>query len=1038
MSLILKPSGSISYTEINTIVVSAGGSSTSSFNALNRQAYSLTSSSVYLAPDKFSEFVGSSVGVFTFADWNGSVSVSDLGVVAYIIGNAASVSVTPTSYALVGTDTSRTISVSIVVPYGYSNEGVTLTGTKTTTQPARNFIFATWNGSVSVDEDGIVSYTLGNAAAVSVNPTSFGLVATATLRTISVSVTVPLFYFNAGSVVSGNATATQPPKLFTFAMWNGTLSVNCDGVISATTGNAATPITFSPTSYPEVDVATPRSPTITITVPSGYGNSGGTVSGTKSATQPAKFLTTTWNGVVSINKNTGIVSATTGNAASIQSITPSTVALVTTSTNRDITVVIVIPSGYCNSGTLSITKTVSQAAADETINITLNGSHNTWQPSGQGDSATLSITTVSVWNTAWTVEVSDSAWIYLESGVYTGTGNGTKTIAVQPNYVGSAGYNGSTRYGSVRVYKNGAYNSIYDIVQITQTVGTAPSSAPTFTMSGDHTFAWNESGVGYSHQINITITGGTEMTSGKFVMDSSEFALNQTDSHITVAETYTNHWEGNVNNTGLSTYSVGVYPKANNSSTSTQKSAEVSFTAGNSGGSNSSYMTAYQSVAPPAFTIANAGIYGFAVAQNGSITAPQASSGTITNRAYSDGGGYGRVNTDTQRFVVVTVQVPGGYSNSGGTVSGTYYATQPSSPTFSFGDAGVSGFYVDANGNITAPYASAGSIVSVTYNGSIGNSYYSIVSTNTNRTATVYVQVPGGYYNQYQNVSGDVSTTQPATDVFTFSMANVTGFAVSQNGTITEPSAQYGTIYSINYNGAEGGGYYLLVNTNTYRNADVVVNVPGGYYNSGGQVSGTVSTTQNATPTFNFGDWNGGVSIGQNGVISYSRGNANSVTINTGNFPVVYTDTSRDVSVTVYAPFGYYNFGGAGIGGTKTTTQPAAPADPTVTVYTLCNTYQQYYIVEGTYSYPYIEILGYCAYYSETTTQPAAPADPTVTVYTICNTSTNYFVEDTYYYPNVEIAGYCAYYAESTTRSVAMGLYYTEFFSISPSTCNCY
>jgi hypothetical protein len=240
--------------------------------------------------------------------------------------------------------------------------------------------------------------------------------------------------------------------------------------------------------------------------------------------------------------------------------------------------------------------------------------------------------------------------------------------------------------------------------------------------------------VAYSYQINVNITGGTEMTSGKFVMDSSEFALNQTDSHITVAETSPNHWEGNVNNTGLSTYSVGVYPKANNSSTTTQKSAEISFTAQNGGGSNSNYVTVYQAVSPPAFTIADAGIYGFAVAQSGAVTAPQASAGTITNRSYSDGGSYGRVNTNTQRSVVVTVQVPGGYSNSGGTVSGTYYATQPPSPTFSFGDAGVSGFYVDANGNITAPYASAGSIVSVTYNGSIGNSYYSIVSTNTNRS----------------------------------------------------------------------------------------------------------------------------------------------------------------------------------------------------------------------------------------------------------------------------------------------------------------
>ena len=994
MALVIKQAGSIAYTEINTAVVNAGGFATASFKGLNSQAYTITNSSVYLPPDKFSEFVGTSGNVFTFGDWNGTVSVSSLGDVTYTLGNAASVSITSTlSYALVGTNTSRTISVSIVVPSGFSNAGSTLSGTKTTTQPARNFTFADWTGGISINQDGVVSSTLGNASVVAFTPASFAVVQTDTSRVVSVTVTPPSGYFNSGTPLAAvNVTVTQPAKLFTFADWTGALSVSCDGVISATTGNATTPITFSPTSYAEVDVATSRTPTITVTVPSGYGNSAGTVSGTKTATQPAKFLSSTWTGVVSINKNTGVVSATTGNAASIQSITPSTVALVTTSTNRTITIVITIPSGYCNSGTLSITKTVSQAAADETINITVAGSHNTWQPSGQGDAASLVISTISVGNTAWTVEVSDAVWIYLEDGIYTGTGNESKMIAVQPNYVGSAGYTGSTRTGSVRVYKNGSYNSIYDIVFIQQAVGTAPVIGPTFTMSGKtHTFAWN-AGLGNYHTISVSSFGGNLMTYGTFSMFNNDFALYDIDAHITVSEDNPGDWVGTITNFSQATYSIGVYPKANNTSTTNTKTATIDFVASNSGGSSQDTATVVQSVSPPTFTIADAGVNGFAVAANGSITAPQVTAGTVTNRVYSGGGSYGRVNTNTQRSVVVTVQVPAGYSNTGGTVSGTYYATQPSSPTFSFGDAGVSGFFVDANGNITAPNLSQGSIYSVTYNGSISNSYYSIVSINTNRTATVYVEVPGGYYNEYQLVSDDVSTTQPATDTFTFETANVTGFAVSQGGTITEPNSSQGTIVSRTYIDSIDNSYYPIVNTNTYRNADIVINVPGGYFNSGGQVSGTVTANQSATPTFNFGDWNGGVSIGQNGVISYSQGNANSVTINTGNFPVVYTDTSRDVSVTVYAPFGYYNFGGAGIGGTKSVTQPAAAAPP---------------------------------------------PDPTVTVYTRCDNGVSYFIEGTYYYPNIEILGYCAYYSESTTKSNAQANGYTEFFSIGYSGCTC-
>ena len=996
MALVIKPSGSISYTEINTSVVNAGGFATSSFNGLNAQAYSLTNSSVYLPPDRFSEFVGTSGNVFTFTDWTGNVTISSLGSVTYALGNVTSMSVTPTSYSVVGTPTSRSVGVSLIAPTGYTNVGSTITGTKSVVQPANNYLFSDWTGTVSINEDGVVSYTTGNASAVAVTPTSYSVVSTSTSRTVDVSLTAPSGYYNVGASVTGSVTTTQPPKLFTFGMWTGTLSVSCDGVISATTGNGATPITFSPTSYSAVDTATTRTPTITVTVPSGYGNSNSAVSGSKSATQPAKFLTTTWTGAVSINKNTGEVSATTGNAASIQSITPSTVDLVTTPTSRSITVVIVIPSGYCNSGTLSITKTVTQAAADETINITLGGTHNTWNPNPQGDSALLSVYTVAVWNTAWTIEVSDASWIIIEAGTSGTTGTGTQvnygTIAVTGNYSGSPGYNGSTRYGSIRVYKTGAYNSIYDIIYIQQAVGTPPYSAPTFTMSGgNHTFGWNESGVGYSHTITVAITGGTEMSSGKFVMDSSEFAFYQTDSHITVAETSTNHWEGSVNNTGLSSYTIGVYPKANNSSTSTQKSAEISFTAQNGGGSNSDYVTVYQAVSPPAFTIGDAGIYGFAVAQNGSVTAPQSSAGTITNRSYSSGysgGSYPRVNVNTERSVVVTVQVPGGYSNSGDTVSGTYYATQQASATFAFGDTGATGFFVAQDGSITAPYVTSGTITSITYNNSVGNSYYQRVSSNTTRTATIYVTVPGGYYNSGGEVSGNVSTTQEATPTFTFITANVTGFAVATDGAVTQPTAQYGGIVSRTYSSGYSDGYYPIVSTDTYRSVYVVINVPSGYINSGGQVSGTVEANQLALPTFTYGNWNGSVSVGMDGNVSYSTGNAAAVSVSPSSYGVVYSDTSRTINVTVYVPSGYYNTGG---------------------------------IVTGTY----------------TTTQPGAPADPVVTVYTICDTGANYFKEGTYYYPNITIGGYCAYYSESTTRSVAEANGYTEFFSISPSGCTC-
>lgn len=87
-----------------------------------------------------------------------------------------------------------------------------------------------------------------------------------------------------------------------------------------------------------------------------------------------------------------------------------------------------------------------------------------------------------------------------------------------------------------------------------------------------------------------------------------------------------------------------------------------------------------QDAAANAFTYADAGVSGFSVARNtGQVTAPQASSGTITSRVYSSGysgGFYPLVTSNTARSVNVTVTVPSGYDNSGGTVSGTETFTQ--------------------------------------------------------------------------------------------------------------------------------------------------------------------------------------------------------------------------------------------------------------------------------------------------------------------------------------------------------------------------
>lgn len=1008
MALVIKPSGSIAYTEITASVIGGGGTSSTSFNNLNTQAYTLTNSSVYLPPDKFSEFVGTSGNVFTFADWTGVVSISEDGVVSFTNGNVTTISISPTSFGLVGTPTSRSVSVTITVPSGFSNTGVLLTGTRTAIQPAKIFTFAIWTGTVSVNEDGIVSFTLGNAAAVSVGQSTYPVVLEIKERVISVTLTAPSGYFNAGVVGGANLTGTktvnQPPKLFTYAMWTGVLSVNCEGVISATTGNGATPITFNPISYPEMDIATERYPTITVTVPSGYGNSGQTVSTpagntTKSATQPAKFLTTTWSGTILINKNTGVVSVPSTNAT-VNSITPTSFGLTTSTVTQSVTLNVQIPSGYCNSGTLNVTRNVQQLAADETINILLNGSHNTWNPSGQGDAALLQVFTIAVWNTAWTVELTpNNSWLTIEEGISTGTGNGTKTIAAGPNYTAAIGFNGSTRNGLVKVYKT-SNPSIFDQIGVTQSVGVRPVAAPTFTINGGTTFAWNESGIGYTRNITVLLTGGSNITSGYFFMETNDFNFYNVDGKSTINNALTNERRADIDSNFLAgpgtQYVIGIYPNSNNNSTTSTRTVNVYFICSNigngTGGSADGYVEVNQSVSPPTFTIGNANVTGFAVAQNGSITPPQSQFGTITNRVYSSGGNYGRVCFDTERYVDVTVQVPAGYSNSGVTVGDRFFTNQPSSPTFSFGtwNGSVS---VSQNGNIFV--SSIGNAASVQINtGDFGPTYGGDVS----RTINITVTAPGGYCNEGATFTNDTTATQQGTPIPTLSInVNVgcSGYAGSGYIEITSVSGGSGN-YTYHIESTVGSSFNES-NPNTYNlnssqyglsNGNYNVAVYDNFYNIYAYQIRNINCAQ-PPPTFTFGDWNGVVEVDINGIVGITGNNASVVSFSPTSYPVIYgTGQTRTINVTITVPGGYANSGNQ-LNGYRDAFQPA------VQIY-----------------------------------------DPTVTVYTLCNSYITYFIEGSYTYPTIEINGDCYYLQYQSTRSVVQG-YYTEFFGIYPSSCSC-
>lgn len=241
---------------------------------------------------------------FTFSNWTGTFTgVSQPGTISYTTGNAAGVTTTPTSYPAATFNTNRTPTFNITVPSGYYNSSQVVSGTKgTQTQPGLTvFTFSDWTGTFdSVSQNGTINYTTGNAAGVSIDPASYGIVNVNNDRTPTFTITVPAGHNNTGGTVSGTkGTRTQPATpTFTFSDWTGTFtSVDQDGTINYTNGNASS-VSVSPTSYSVVnwDANRDRTPTFTVTVPSGYYNAGATVSGTKGTEQqPWTYLTPSVN-----------------------------------------------------------------------------------------------------------------------------------------------------------------------------------------------------------------------------------------------------------------------------------------------------------------------------------------------------------------------------------------------------------------------------------------------------------------------------------------------------------------------------------------------------------------------------------------------------------------------------------------------------------------------------------------------------------------------------------------------------------------------
>ena len=243
------------------------------------------------------------------------------------------------------------------------------------------------------------------------------------------------------------------------------------------------------------------------------------------------------------------------------------------------------------------------------------------------------------------------------------------------------------------------------------------------------------------------------------------------------------------------------------------------------------------------FTYGIAGVSGFGVQDDGTVTAPNASIGTIISRVYSSGYNSGTnkfptVSTDTTRTVDVQVQAPPtGYSNNNQIVSGSESVVQGALETYTISTWVASGGAVSINGQT--------GIVTVTNNGdsttTVTNSpiTFSTSSVDVPQTVTIgNIGVPSNYFNSGETISGDITVTQPAYVPPAFTLSDWTGTISidGQDGTI---SATAGNVSSVNIDTST----FATVSSATPRTVQFdLIGIPSGYSNVGGNLNNQTQT----------------------------------------------------------------------------------------------------------------------------------------------------------------------------------------------------
>ena len=241
--------------------------------------------------------IGDSLTLSGFAvaqDGTITTPTSDIGTVT---------SVTPTSFPIVDTDTSRTVTVCVTVPEGYSNSGDEICTTDTVTQLATPTLACsdiTISG-FAVSQGGVITLpTIDIGTISSTNPASFSTVTVDTVRTLTLDITVPSGYYNTGDTLVCTTTATQPAiaEYTCTDVGTATIYIGTTGSFSASFSSGIVFDTVDPTvvagNTTLADIQ--RSFDFDFTVPEGYSNAGDTIVDCNfTAYQPSKTILYTSN-----------------------------------------------------------------------------------------------------------------------------------------------------------------------------------------------------------------------------------------------------------------------------------------------------------------------------------------------------------------------------------------------------------------------------------------------------------------------------------------------------------------------------------------------------------------------------------------------------------------------------------------------------------------------------------------------------------------------------------------------------------------------